>query len=107
MVVAFICIPDRGLAVLQIHKCASSSLVEAATPLGYAPRVHPVEDMVRYFPTRAVMIREPHQRIESAWSMVRDGQLHDHHPGYTDFASWIIDVCERPWTDMHVLPQSA
>jgi len=28
--------------------------------------------------------------------MIRDGRLHDYHLGYTDFASWIIDVCERP-----------
>ena len=52
------------------------------------------------WPNRVAMIREPHDRIESAWSM----WWRNKHPGViaTDFASCVVDVCEGRFNDMHV-----
>jgi hypothetical protein len=93
---AFIVLPS--LAILLIHKCGSSSINAAALTLGIEPRVYPVEMMATY-PTRAVMIREPHARLESAWAVFhRDGVIS------ADFAAWVVDVCEGRFDDMHVTP---
>ena len=88
---AFIVIPERALAVLLMHKNASSSINAAAATLGILPQSYPVEMIAARIPHRVAMIRSPHERIESAWSMFRDSK----HIGVmkTDFASWVVEVC--------------
>jgi hypothetical protein len=98
-------IPMRDTIIIPIPKAASSSLLAAAKSIGLEGRDMDNRAIMSHS-TRVVMIREPHERIESTWRMRCAGRFKDDLPD-SDFASWVVAVCRRSCNDHILYPQHA
>jgi hypothetical protein len=87
-------IPMRDTIIIPIPKAASTSLLAAAKSIGLEGRDMDTRAIMSHS-TRVVMIRSPHERIESTWRMRCAGRFKD-DLGEIAFSDWVIAVCRRP-----------
>lgn len=90
-----ICVPAVNAVFVPILKNASRSLVKALTDC------HPDHSVVgpQYPGERAVMWRNPVQRIESTYRFMRNQGME------VPFSKWVVDVCREGLRDPHLRPQ--
>jgi hypothetical protein len=96
-----------GIGIALIRKCGSSAIRRAINKSGRGVYRDVTAEEFATLAFRLVMIREPHERIESTFRMYRatggigTGYCH----ALTSFAAFVLRACHDPQGDPHLAPR--
>jgi hypothetical protein len=96
----------QGTGLIVAGKCGTTSIKSALSLARRPQEVVTSEELLERSSTRVIFLRQPHERLVSAYRMLVRKMLPVPFSKIS-FQHFAIDVCQNPHGDKHTAPQTA